>query len=406
MRGLPLPKNDPRDFEQLVVAVRSGTWPAAEIARLAVHLAESGEQLRWAAGVVADVASTGGPGSLSTLLGPLALRSLGATVVKLGVSGRPAGAIDSLGSLVGYRFHSSSDEVRAAVTQCGYAHFLADDRFAPLDAALFDYRKRNAAIAIPALAIASLLAKKIAVGVNTVGLDVRVGPYGNLGHSLAVARENAHLFCEVASLLRINATAFLSSNALPEQPWLGRGESLVALALVLGLRTDRVVDAALAAHAVRCTRMAEETMGREKGVLRAAEGQFTSLRSPLAQHLLAQGTNIETLKARVAHVLLAKRLSVPAPGIGQVNFDLVAIRDVLVNSQRDVRGHSFRDPCGVEFLCAKGTNVRAGEVVALVRREDDVADGDELLERIRDAVGVSSVPDTEAVAAPMEVIRV
>jgi hypothetical protein len=36
------------------------------------------------------------------------------------------------------------------------------------------------------LAIASLLSKKIAAGVNLVGLDVRVSPFGNLGRTYEV----------------------------------------------------------------------------------------------------------------------------------------------------------------------------------------------------------------------------
>ena len=50
---------------------------------------------------IADVASTGGPGSLSTLLPPFVLSTLGCNVVKLGVPGRSAGAIDSLATLPG-----------------------------------------------------------------------------------------------------------------------------------------------------------------------------------------------------------------------------------------------------------------------------------------------------------------
>ncbi len=65
---------------------------AADLAR---SVASSGAQISARASFSADVASTGGPTSLSTLICPLFLRAAGAVVPKLGVPGRPAGGIDS-----------------------------------------------------------------------------------------------------------------------------------------------------------------------------------------------------------------------------------------------------------------------------------------------------------------------
>jgi len=263
MRGLPLPtKADDSQFRELVDSARSGPSTAAEVAKLAMHLAVSGERLGWGStGWTADVASTGGPGSLSTLLAPLWLVVFGRRVVKLAVPGRPAGAIDSLGTIPGYRVQLASDDVRSVVADCGFAHFLADQRFAPLDAALFEYRRRNGAVAVPTLAAASLLAKKLAVGVRLMGLDVRVGEHGNFGRSNTEARNNAALFCAAARLLGIEAVAFVASESGPVQPWIGRGESLVALAHTLGIRRVDGEDLWLEEHARDCWRMAATVAG-------------------------------------------------------------------------------------------------------------------------------------------------
>ena len=75
-----------------------------DIAFLAHRLAESGEILTLSSHIFgADVASTGGPSSLSTILCPLFLRCLGRCVPKLAVSGRPAGGIDVMAQIPGYR---------------------------------------------------------------------------------------------------------------------------------------------------------------------------------------------------------------------------------------------------------------------------------------------------------------
>jgi thymidine phosphorylase len=247
-----------REFPQVVAAAREGTASVEEIAELAVSLADSGERLAWPdVTKTSDVASTGGPGSLSTLLAPLALRAHGWQVIKLAVPGRPAGAIDTLSTLRGYRAHLAPDEVQRVAAACGFAHFLADARFAPLDAALFDYRRRIGALSVPSLAIASLLSKKIAVGVRAVGLDVRVGGHGNLGASVEEARRNASLFCQTAGRLGIRATAFISATPAPAQPWVGRGKSLLALATEVGLRDGDAEDEWLSSHSTECWRMGE-----------------------------------------------------------------------------------------------------------------------------------------------------
>ena len=89
-------RNPSDDDIRSAIATVASQFPsdAAVAADLATILAASGERLSVDGAVVADVASTGGPASLSTLLTPLFLRAAGAIVPKLGVPGRPAGSID------------------------------------------------------------------------------------------------------------------------------------------------------------------------------------------------------------------------------------------------------------------------------------------------------------------------
>mgnify|MGYP001167293732 CR=1 FL=1 len=227
--------SDETDFKSLVDWARQGSNSPDEIAQLATHLADSGERLKWPEAMkTADLASTGGPGSLSTLLSPLVLMSQGYKVVKLAVPGRPAGAIDTLGTIPGYRVMLSTEDICSIIAKTGFAHFLTDDRFAPIDGKLYAYRRRVGAVAIPMLAAASLLAKKLAVGVRLVGLDARIGPHGNFGVTKEEARRNAINFCTAAKQLDIDAVVFIKNDSGPAQPWIGRGESLVALAYAVG----------------------------------------------------------------------------------------------------------------------------------------------------------------------------
>ncbi len=378
---------------------------APDVAALATRLAGSGEQIAWSGGTpVADLASTGGPGSLSTLLAPLELRCAGLRVVKLGVPGRPAGGIDALGTIPGYRVRLSPDEVRHVVQTCGYAHFLADEQFAPEDASLFAYRREHDAVAIPALAAASLLAKKIAVGVQFVGLDVRVGSHGNFGATLEEARENAVLFCEAARLVGIDATAFLFAGSGPEQPWIGRGEALVALQDVL---TEQATGN-LRLHDERCVAMCAVLAGHAG----MDSGHRTSGRAELFNaHLEAQGATPEAFVQRVQETGVAYRSTIKAKADGEVLLDVAALREALVAAQR--RGavgelsqswsyETFPDPAGLFVRRGRG-RVQLGEVLGELRH---LPDDHEVVVAVTSAFVMQGRALGELGGAiPMEVVR-
>ena len=84
-------------MQVLIDRMRTSLVTDDDIAYLATTLGGSGSVLSIPDGrFAADLASTGGPTSLSTLIGPLYLRAMGCCVPKLGVPGRPAGGVDAV----------------------------------------------------------------------------------------------------------------------------------------------------------------------------------------------------------------------------------------------------------------------------------------------------------------------
>jgi thymidine phosphorylase len=342
-------------------------------AALAQVLAVSGDFIPPKGDFSADVASTGGPSSLSTLLCPLFLLAGGAMVPKLGVPGRPAGGIDCLAQIEGYQVFLDSSGVEDVLARAGYAHFVSNSRLAPLDGRMFRLRQRYGAQDVPTLVAASLLSKKLAVGVRQAGLDIRVAAHGNYGKTWNEARLNAKLFIEAARLLSIEAYPVMTDARYPYQPFIGRSEALVAL-------NDLFTSTAsewLEQHYKLCRDIAlncASGVGR-KEILRASR---SDLRKYFDRNLIAQGALpgafdrlVETIKGRHLHQLRATT-------DGFVRFSLEGIRQVLVAWQKkDERPDlAFPDPVGLILLRRPGEWVNKGEMLGSVRiangRDDEV----------------------------------
>ena len=153
--------SDDEDIVRLVRYVLQNSLDSHDVASLAKKIAWAGASLPPSSTITADVPSTGGPSSLSTLICPLFLRLKGFTVPKLAVPGRPAGGVDVLATIPGYKTDLNRDEVIQCLEQCQYAHFRAGNDFVPLDARMFAIRQKVGAQDNSYLVIASLISKKI-----------------------------------------------------------------------------------------------------------------------------------------------------------------------------------------------------------------------------------------------------
>ena len=334
-----------------------------DVARLASILGQSGDfqPVRLGRPTV-DLASTGGPSSLSTLLGPLFLCSMNCHVPKLGVPGRPAGGVDTLAQIPAYNINLTSWDVLNCIQQCGYAHFLANEGHAPLDARLFRFRQSVGAQSVPALAIASILAKKVAVGVQRSGLDIRVAPHGNFGSTWEEARKNGHRFLTVATLLGIEAVCVLTDATVPYQRFLGRGESLLALRHLF----EGTTDSTLWDHATQCLAMAKAAAGT--GVDHT--GTFLEdLSRHFFNNLCAQGSSRDAFEEYASRVERSHKFCLSAVNDGFVHIDLEQLRDVIVHYQRlgSTTGSAFPDEMGVVLVRMPGDLVQCGDLLATVR---------------------------------------
>lgn len=360
---------------------------APSAAKLAIAFADSGDRFWPDPGVTADIASTGGPTSLSTLLCPLFLRVAGCCVVKLGVPGRPAGGIDCLAQLQGYRTALAPSELVVILKQHGLAHFLASDRYAPLDARVFQLRQRYGFQDVATLAAASLLSKKLAVGVRYAGLDVRVGPHGNFGRTWEEARINAAMFVNAANILNIDARPVLTDGSFPYQPYIGRKEALAALWLLFESKANFW----LSSHLELCRTIAQ-TCVPDDGKRLVKQAGVALLKEAFYSNLEAQGTSPGEFERIAETTLESHSETLCARSDGFVGYAMADIRRVVVEAQSSVTttGNAFPDPLGLTLLRHPGEWVRRGEPIATFRADRTAST--EIAEILQDIYTTGTIP--------------
>lgn len=338
-----------------------------EIAELAIGLANSGKTIDSNPSfTLYDIPSTGGPGSLSTLLSPLVLASFGRKNLKLGVPGRPAGAIDCLAQIKNYNIEPSFDVIGEWILSGNYVHIIANKNFTPLDIAFFEYRKKTNNLKIPALVIASILSKKLALGITHVGLDVRVSEFGNFGINWEEARINSRLFNNVASLLGINSRCFITNCSSPLQPYFGRGESLLALYKIFKGEECGY----LKKHASQCYSMAISLAGHETYftpiLAKKLEDQFKF-------NLSLQGASFDSFIELVNNIESNHVYTFIANNTGFLKIDLNKIRTAITEIQQirsSINNERFPDPCGIIFKKNHMDYIEVGDTICTYRCQE------------------------------------
>jgi pyrimidine-nucleoside phosphorylase len=382
-------KPDKDTMSRLIVRIESHPPSDKDIAYLASQLSESGKKFKKFYDVhTADIPSTGGPSSLSTILCPLYLRALGYVVPKLGIPGRPAGGIDVLAQIQGYKIDFTYEEVERLLEDSGYVHFLAANLFAPLDAIFFSYRKEIGKINVPELAIASLLSKKKAAAVPLVGLDVRVAPHGNFGASFDIASRNSERFCNVSQLLGIKSKCFLTDASVPYQPYIGRGEALVAVYNILCGQAGPW----LGRHDDVCYAMANRLIQADRNDKTISRPAIDDLHYVFSNNLDIQGSSFTHFESYVDKIQNEHTTQIKAATNGFIHINLDSLRSLMVRIQNrfvkpDLR---FPDPCGIILNLSSGQYAFKGDILATIRCIDEYSE--EFTKGVTNSINVSEEP--------------
>jgi len=364
-----------KDFDNVIFLAKNSNLKDEDIITIINSLAKSGSHFQFQDNTFADIPSTGGPSSLSTLICPYILTQFGLKVPKLGVKGRPAGGIDVLAQIEDFKLNYTLREVKEVLKENNYCHFIADERITPLDASFFKYRSENNAKAIPELVIASILSKKVAMGIKHMGIDIRYFAGGNFGETFDTSYNNALRFIRVAKKLEINCTAFLTNLKTPIQPYIGRGEALLAMDNIF----NQNMCSWLKSHFDDCVKMSI-SVSPYKNISTLSHNQLFAI---FKKHLESQGSKIDLFNRKVDEIKHAKRYNIYSKETGFLQINLDIIRSIIVKYQSLITDISFPDNIGIILLKQGNEFVYKEEPVCSLRFEN-LNNKDELNKAIKE----------------------
>jgi thymidine phosphorylase len=153
----------------------------AECTALTCAMRDSGDVLSWASmdlnGPIVDKHSTGGVGDLvSLMLGPIIAACGGFVPMISGRGlGHTGGTLDKLEAITGYNVVPSNEVFAATVRDSGVAIIGQTAALAPADKRLYGIRDVTATVDSIPLITSSILSKKLASGLDSLVMDVKVG---------------------------------------------------------------------------------------------------------------------------------------------------------------------------------------------------------------------------------------
>ncbi|CUH75214.1 thymidine phosphorylase [Tropicibacter naphthalenivorans] len=209
----------------------------SEAGRVALTLAmrDSGRVLDWDMDApVIDKHSTGGVGDCVSLVLAPALAACGVYVPM--ISGRglghTGGTLDKLEAIPGYNVSPDEARFRRIIGDVGCAIVSASADIAPADKRLYAIRDVTATVESLDLITASILSKKLAAGLQSLVLDVKVGS-GAFMKTDEEARALAQALVGTANAAGCPTTALITDMSQPLCPALGNALEVDAVMQVL-----------------------------------------------------------------------------------------------------------------------------------------------------------------------------
>ena len=264
-----------------------------ETVALTLAMRDSGDVLDWSdiGRPIADKHSTGGVGdNVSLMLAPIAAAcGLAVPMISGRGLGHTGGTLDKLESIPGYTIMPSAERFRRTVQEVGCAIIGQTADLAPADKRIYAIRDVTATVDSVPLITASILSKKLAAGLQSLVLDVKVGN-GAFMTDGAEAETLARALVEVANGAGVKTSALITDMNQPLADAAGNAVEIAnCIAFLKGEKAGTRLERIVLAFAAEILVLSE--LETDPAVADARAGRA-----------LASGAAAETF-ARMVHVL-------------------------------------------------------------------------------------------------------
>jgi len=350
-------------------------------------------------GVKVDKHSTGGVGDKTSLIAaPLAAA---AGVIVPMVSGRAlgftGGTLDKLESIPGFRTELSLEEFRAQLQRIGLCFIGQSEEVAPADGKLYSLRDATATVDSIPLIASSIMSKKLAMGLDGLVLDVKVGS-GAFMKRQVDARRLAQLMVGIGRRMDVRVQALITDMNQPLGFAVGNALEVMEVSQTLqnaGPADLTRISLELAARMIHLGKAAgslEEA--REIAQRKLLDG---SGYRKLKQVIEAQGGNPNVLDRfeLLPNASGAREVTSPRAGfVSSIDAEDIGRAAMMIGAGRDAKDDRIDPAVGLILEVKAGQRVEADSVLCRLyyTREERL---DEAAQLVEDAFRISAHPPEE-----------
>jgi pyrimidine-nucleoside phosphorylase/thymidine phosphorylase len=369
-----------------------------EVSALTDRMVKSGETVDLSAvpGVKVDKHSTGGVGDKTSMIAaPLAAA---AGVVVPMISGRAlghtGGTLDKLESIPGFRTSLSIDEFREQLLKHKLAFIGQTPQIAPADGRLYALRDSTATVESIPLIASSIMSKKLAVGLDALVLDVKVGS-GAFMKRQVDARRLAQMMVGIGRRMDKRVQALITDMNQPLGFAVGNALEVMEVSQTLqnaGPTDLTRLSLELAARMIYLGKVAASLEeAREIAQSKLLDG---SGYRKLKDVITAQGGNAQVLDRfeLLPNATGAREITSPRAGyISAIEAEYIGQASAIIGAGRDTKEDTIDPAVGVILEVKIGQKVDAGGVLCRLyyTRDERVEEAAQLVE---DAFRISAAP--------------
>jgi len=396
-------RNDIPDYQMsaFLMAVYYSGMTDREVSAMTDCMVSSGTTVDLSSipGVKVDKHSTGGVGDKTSLIAsPLAAA---AGVIVPMISGRAlghtGGTLDKLESIPGFRTDLSIEEFKTQLVEHGLAFIGQTPEIAPADGKLYSLRDATATVESIPLIATSIMSKKLAVGLDALVLDVKVGS-GAFMKKQVEARRLAQLMVGIGRRLDKRVQALITDMNQPLGYAVGNALEIMEVSQTLqnaGPADLTRISLELAARMIylgKITKTLDEARELAQSKLLDGSG-YRKFKDVIA----AQGGNPKVLDQfeLLPNATGAQEITTQRGGyVSAIDAELIGQASSLIGAGRNTKEDSIDPAVGVILEVKVGQKIDSGSILCRIYHTSDehLAEAAELVE---DAFKIANQPVDE-----------